>query len=139
MTLPLPLLHVITATVETAWPREGCGLIVGGVDANGDARVTSVIPSPNLAEGLDRFEVDPAVRLRVERGLVPQERLIGHFHSHTNGKAVPSATDRGMVFEPELLWIIVGVQDGKAVETRAYQFDVVGKKFNEFEIRSYAD
>jgi len=64
--IPAPLLALITAAAEAAYPKECCGLLAGrdrdsGGSGGGGVRVTRVEPSPNLTEGdpRDSFLVDP--------------------------------------------------------------------------------
>lgn len=120
------LLKAMADAAEAAYPAEACGLLIGR--GKGQLiRVIRVVPAANLlADTNDRFELDPAVRLKVERDLREtgtKDRIIGHYHSHTDGTADPSATDRAMAFEPDLAWVIVGVIDGQAVQTLAHRVD----------------
>lgn len=120
------LLKAMVDAAEAAWPTEACGLIIGR--GKGQlVRVTRVVPAANLlAETGDRFELDPAVRLRVEKELREtgtKDRIVGHYHSHTDGSTDPSATDRAMAHEPELAWVIIGVVDGQAIHTQAHRLD----------------
>ncbi|WP_083875741.1 Mov34/MPN/PAD-1 family protein [Caenispirillum salinarum] len=104
--LPGALAESIRAAARSAYPDEGCGLLVGQGE-----RVTRVVPSRNVAlRGRDRFEVDPRVRLDLMKALRgTPERLLGHWHSHPDAPAVPSATDLAQAYEPALLWLICGV------------------------------
>ena len=122
----------IQAAAAAAYPAEGCGLLAGvAADAAAEGseevtcwRVTRVVPSCNLLNQKDRFEIDPAVRFALMRDLRGgPERLIGHYHSHPDGPACPSATDRAMAFEPELIWVIVAVANGRAETIKAYRLD----------------
>ncbi len=129
--IPAPLLALITADAEAAYPKECCGLLAGqdnGSDGNGggDVRVTRVEPSPNLAEGdqLDSFLVDPKIQFDLMRDLGDgPERIIGHYHSHPDHPARPSERDRQSVFYPDHIWVIVGVEKGRAGDVMAYVFD----------------
>ncbi|MCR6632570.1 MAG: M67 family metallopeptidase [Magnetospirillum sp.] len=120
------LLKQAVDAAEAAFPAEACGLIVGR--GKGQlVRVTRVVPAANLLAATgDRFELDPAARLKLEKELREaggKDRIVGHYHSHTDGTAEPSATDRAMAFEPDLAWVIVGVLDGQAVLTQAHRLD----------------
>lgn len=119
-------LKAMADAAEAAYPAEACGLVIGR--GKGQlVRVTRLVPAANLLAGTtDRFELDPAIRLAVERELREsggKDRIIGHYHSHTDGTAEPSAADRAMAFEPELAWVIVGVVDGQAIQTLAHRLD----------------
>ena len=53
------------------------------------------------------FEIDPAALLHWHRA-VRGERLavVGHYHSHPNGLARPSATDAARAVEDGQLWVV---------------------------------
>jgi len=124
---------------EAAFPAEACGLVIGR--GKGQLiRVTRVVPAGNLlATTDDRFELDPAIRIAVEKELRDsgtKDRIVGHYHSHTDGTAEPSATDRAMAHEPELAWVIVGVLDGQAIQTLAHRMDEKRSQFRPVPIRT---
>ena len=117
-------LSEIEALAETAYPQECCGLLVGQEDENRDVRITRVVASRNISatDRDDRFEIDPQVRFDLMRELRgSSERMVGHYHSHPDHPARPSATDAEMAFEPDLIWIIAAVVKGRATETAAFQ------------------
>lgn len=124
---------------EAAFPAEACGLIIGR--GKGQLiRVTRVVPAGNLLAATDdRFELDPAIRIAVEKELRDsgtKDRIVGHYHSHTDGTADPSATDRAMAHEPELAWVIIGVLDGQALQTLAHRMDEKRGQFRPVPIRT---
>ncbi|TCS62519.1 M67 family metallopeptidase [Varunaivibrio sulfuroxidans] len=123
---------------RAAYPRECCGLLsgYGGERDDEDIHITDVTPSPNIAwenggaPSFDRFEVDPKVRFDLMRALenaaVPGDetrRLVGHYHSHPNQVAQPSPRDIDMAFEPDLIWLIVGVDARGARRPKAFRID----------------
>jgi len=112
---------VLRAACEAAWPQEGCGLLVGR--RAGDVwHIGRAEASRNLAaEPLRRFEVDPGLRFRLHRELRGgADAVIGHFHSHPSGRAEPSARDLAATHEPDLLWLIAAVDDGRLGAVRAF-------------------
>ncbi len=127
---------------EAAYPQEACGLLVGFSRADGDIEVTRVAESENVAAapGNDRFEIDPELRLRLMHeardtepaGMRGASRgIIGHYHSHPDGSARPSATDLAMVWEPGLVWLITAVIGGQAVQSTAHLLSPSGMRFND--------
>ncbi len=122
---PSDLRHIVDLC-EAAYPSEACGLLVGHDDSGAAGRtvtVSRVEPSANVSEGDKRstFEVDPALRLRLQKDLRGgPERVIGLFHSHPDSAAQPSATDLGAAWEPDLVWLVTSVIDGQAVHTSAH-------------------
>ncbi len=138
------LLATIRDLAEAAYPRESCGLLIGHSDAQ-TTTVTRIAESQNVADGPghDRFEVDPQVRFDVMRelGLIDAggavavaataERIVGHYHSHPDHPARPSETDLKMAYEPEMIWLITAVADGRAAETTAHVLDPLAGRFRE--------
>lgn len=104
------VLSDIASGAAAAYPNEGCGALLGPA---ADARhVTFTLPVPNGETGRprDRFEIAPRDYLAIEdeadrRGLA----LLGFWHSHPDGEARPSATDRAHAWEG-LLTVIVAVE-----------------------------
>lgn len=109
--LPPELLAEMRRLAEAAYPEECCGLLVGRREAEAIV-VFRLAPSPNVAEGDRRrtFEVSPQVRFDLMRELQGgAEEIVGHYHSHPDGAAEPSATDLAMAWEPDLAWVILAV------------------------------
>lgn len=86
-------------------PREACGLLFGDTDA-----ITAMQAVENVAEAPERrFEIDPRAlfaALRAER--VGGPKIVGYWHSHPSGDAMPSATDAAMAEPDGKLWLIAG-------------------------------
>ncbi len=119
----------LAALGEAAWPREACALLVG--DRN--LRVSEIVPAANVSTDPEReFELDPAVHIAVLRRLRESggtNSIIGHWHSHPNGRDEPSAKDAAMVSDPGLVWLITAVHDGRALPVRAFRAVPQGEGF----------
>lgn len=128
----------IRLIAEQSYPDEACGLLVGRDLPDGGVTVTRLVESPNIRKdrARDRFEVDPQIRISVERALRDgPDRLVGHFHSHPDHPARPSATDLEMAFEPNLIWLIVAVAAGRAGEVNGFRLNEAGARFEPLPIR----
>ena len=92
-----------------AYPNECCGLIEGADAADG-WRALAVHESPNIADDpRRRFLIDPQAQFDLMRRLRGADtRIIGCFHSHPDGEAAPSATDRAEAYESGFLYLIAG-------------------------------
>lgn len=121
-------LRTIEQAAECAYPCECCGLLIGRRSALGWLRVSAVAASANVdPRPRDRYEVDPALRLRLMRRLRDgDEAIVGHYHSHPDAPAVPSAHDIAMAFEPQLIWLIVSVDRGRAGPLAAFRCEAAG-------------
>lgn len=106
------LIEAMMKAARAALPEECCGLLVGRGD-----RVTRLVPAANVHETPRRFfTIDPAVQfatLRELRGLRNGEEVIGHYHSHPDGPAEPSARDLAEAHDAEALWIVVDPRKGE--------------------------
>ncbi|NQU59901.1 MAG: M67 family metallopeptidase [Rhodospirillales bacterium] len=137
--IPDALVAAICGAAEGTYPEECCGLLIGHKDNGGKFTVSEIAASPNVAKGdhKDRFEVHPQVRFDVMRKLGDgPEQIIGHYHSHPDHAGEPSATDLEMAFEPEMVWLIVAVQNGLAQRPRAHIVDPATTRFREIEVHT---
>lgn len=94
------LLEAAAASPEA----EVCGLLTGT-----PGTVTHAELARNVAPRPERgFEIDPATLLRVHREARGRgEAVVGHYHSHPNGRAEPSRTDAARALRDGQLWVIV--------------------------------
>lgn len=123
-----PVLHLsgadlarIEAAAQSGLPRESCGLLLGEPVQEG-WRVTGIEESRNIAppDRHDRFEVDPALLLRIQKSArAGGARMIGVYHSHPGGGAEPSPTDLAAAWQTGMIWLITGLEKDRA-ETRAW-------------------
>lgn len=97
----------VLEAAEAAAPLEACGLLLGRNNPGGIC-LRRCVPSPNLApDPIRRFEVDPAVRLRLQsESREGGDPVLGVYHSHPAGRPEPSETDRRFLLEPGLVWLI---------------------------------
>ena len=122
---------MLAGLAEAAFPREACALLVGMEQGGGIVEVQRVVPAQNVAAEPERgFEIDPAAHIALLRDLrdshaaesVMGPSIVGHWHSHPNGRAEPSATDAAMIFDPKLVWLISAVDAaGRAQPPRAFR------------------
>src|SRR5262249_46551282 len=126
--LPDDLAAQLLIAAARAYPKEACGL-VEGTDSQQGWIVTALHETANLAENPVRhFLIDPQMQFDLMRGLRGKDsRIIGCFHSHPNGVAEPSATDRAEAYETDFLYLIAGGAPDAGFTLRAYVFcDVDG-------------
>lgn len=104
------------------WPEEACALLVGVEHADGRRKITRIELARNIAEDPRRyFEVDPASRIRLEKELrQKEERILGLFHSHPDGVALPSDTDAQRIYEKDLSWLIAAAGKDGITEIGAF-------------------
>ena len=126
--LPPDVLRDISLQAAASYPHEACGALVGAGD---DIALSFPLPNRDALAPEVGFAVDPKDYLRVEaeaeaRGL----SLLGFWHSHPDGLALPSATDRAYAWEG-LLTVIVSVTHGTPEEISAWRLDGRDAPFRE--------
>jgi len=116
----------ILAHARQAHPEECCGLIVGQDDV-----VERLLPSDNVSNGdkTNSFEIDARMRFKLIRE-TGERSMMGFYHSHPNGVPYPSDTDKAMVYEPELIWVIATLD-----EVKAFRFFEAKQDFEEIPIQ----
>lgn len=128
--LASPLRRALVEHARDTWPEEACGLLVGVGGAPREAvRLTNCASDP-----LRRYALDPLEYMRVEhaaerRGL----GVVGVWHSHPDGGAEPSETDRRAAW-PGWLYIIVGLQGDGPHRIRGWR--LVANEFVEEELHA---
>lgn len=115
--IPELVVSAMWAHAQTAVPDEACGLLAGR-----DSAVRMAYCLTNIAASPSRYTVDPTGHFGA---LQHAERngwdLIGVFHSHPHGPAVPSATDIAGALEPGWHYLILGFAGRRRGELRAYR------------------
>ena len=102
------VLETLRAETSAAHPRECCGLLLGVGET-----IAIAVPCANVAaDPLCHFEIDPAALIAAHR----TEReggalVVGYYHSHPDGRAVPSATDRASAARDGRVWAIIAGTD----------------------------
>lgn len=137
LVVPRAVLAAVERAAEAAYPEETCGLLAGRRDGPEGLVITGFRSSANVAatDRRDTFEVDPAVRFALMRDLEGTgTEIVGHYHSHPDHPPVPSAQDLEHAYEPELVWLITTVAQGRAGMTRAFAVAPDGSCFIALEI-----
>ena len=107
-----------------AFPAECCGLLLGRVGSGEAVRIGWVEPCVNQAHDQHcRFTISPdallaAYRWARDRG----EQVVGTYHSHPQGAAVPSDIDRESAW-PGASYLIVGLGKEGIRERRSWRLD----------------
>jgi proteasome lid subunit RPN8/RPN11 len=126
----------IEAHGERTFPHECGGMIIGRFETD-KKTVVELLPMENAmaeSEQHNRVLILPKDVLRAERYARSQKLdVIGYYHSHPDHPAIPSQFDLDHAL-PVWTYIIVSVEDGKAVDVRAWEMENDRSKFNEEEI-----
>lgn len=104
-------IHAMVQHCNSCLPEEASGL-VGGRRVDGNALSEVIIPVVNVLHSPVRYRMESRGQIQA---LVELERrgldLIGIFHSHPSGPAIPSPTDVAEFQYPGVLSIILSPSD----------------------------
>ncbi len=116
-------LLVLRQHVESLYPEEACGGLLGSGAGPENLTVREAAPLPNaqVAERRRRYLLEPEDVLRLERraeaaGL----QVVGFYHSHPDAAARPSEFDLEHAW-PWYVYLIVEVDEGRAGAMSAWR------------------
>lgn len=115
----------IAALGEAAYPYEGCGLLLGRLDANRNM-VEALFSVENHwevdEEKRERFLITPEAMFQAEMAAMRQDLdIVGIFHSHPDHPAVASPRDLAWATWPGYSYLITEVRGGQAKASRSWQ------------------
>ena len=127
MRLPEAYLREMLSHAREGKPNEVCGLIAGR-----DGRATKLYRTTNNdSTPRVRYNVDPLELLSAFREMESKGwSLMAIYHSHPATEAYPSATDIGLAYYPESVYIIASLADAEAPAVRAFRM-ASGRVFEE--------
>lgn len=106
------LVQAIIDAAREGLPNEACGLLVGRAYAAEGGSATRYVPLTNAAASPYRYLIDPQEQLRVWLELEDANEVPWAIvHSHVASPAVPSATDVGLAYFPDSLYVICSLAD----------------------------
>jgi [CysO sulfur-carrier protein]-S-L-cysteine hydrolase len=113
--LPRAIADAVTAHARAELPNEACGLVIGSAPAAAGGLAVRYEACRNVAASPVRYTIHPD---DVARHLIAaddaDEVLWGIVHSHVRTAAVPSATDVGLAFYPDALYLLVSLAGDQA-------------------------
>jgi proteasome lid subunit RPN8/RPN11 len=128
------LIEEIGKQGEEGYPYEICGFMLGNIDYQNNIREVKEIfqvENQNKERANDRFEISPKDYLKVEnyaesKGL----QIVGIYHTHPDHPDRPSKTDLAFA-QPDMSYIIMSVNNGKAENWRSWELDLEEEEFKE--------
>lgn len=150
--IPEELLHEVYRHARREFPRECCGWLAGARD---DVRISKIRPcrnvqgrpeaqcsSENELHGVvDRtaetaYVIGGAELLELVRALDGPEPPRIFYHSHPNGRAYFSDTDRKVAMDPwdegpnyPMAQLVVGIDQERVVEAKLFSWDESAQEF----------
>ena len=128
------------------YPNECCGWLVGSKNGDGVERVRRAVnaydpsshPTAPDRTAETAYVIDGEDLLELNRSLDGEEPPRVIYHSHPNGRAYFSETDRRVATDPwsdgpayPVQQLVVGIDDRRVVEARLFEWDDSTKDFVE--------
>lgn len=106
---------------EATYPHECCGFLLGRLEENRRVVVqTQRAQNQRDDSPQNRYQISPQDYMRADRAAREAGLdIVGFYHSHPDHPARPSQFDLDNAW-PELVYVIVAVNQGKAGETAAW-------------------
>jgi proteasome lid subunit RPN8/RPN11 len=121
-------MDAVRAHGAEGYPHEICGVLVG---PRGGRTATEAKRARNLIveRSRDRYEIDPADHLRIQREAdADGHDIIGYYHSHPDHPAQASRFDTERAWSG-YVYVIVSVADGRPVDANAFVAENDGGPF----------
>ena len=117
ITLNKTIKNQILNHAKDCYPKECCGLIVGG----------QYVACNNLATDSAQFYLDPNDWINAEK----QGEIQAIVHSHPDGSSEPSQVDKAQMPLHGLPWVIVGYPQGDFAvhEAQDYTAPLLGREY----------
>jgi proteasome lid subunit RPN8/RPN11 len=117
MKISRQLLDQIHRHLESGYPNESCGVMLGK-----DGVVTEIVSADNQRtdSARNRYLIDPLAYIKIERDADKRGlQVLGIYHSHPDVAARPSQFDLDHAW-PNFSYLIVSVCKDKAVESNSW-------------------
>jgi proteasome lid subunit RPN8/RPN11 len=105
--IPQRIIDEMIAQARKELPDEACGLLVGKGN-----EVLQCYPLTNIDHSPEHFSFDPKEQFGVLKEARKEGReILANYHSHPESPARPSEEDIRLAFDPDIIYIIVSLQD----------------------------
>src|SRR5262249_15910589 len=134
--IPSAVLREIYDHMESSYPYECCGLMVGTLE--GDKKTVHTFRkcrNLNTERAHDRYELDPLCWLKTQREFEDSPwDIIGIYHSHPDHPSRASQTDTDRALDAQAAvysFVIVSVQKGTVASAQSWVLNEAEKRFYE--------
>ncbi|MDZ7269845.1 MAG: M67 family metallopeptidase [candidate division KSB1 bacterium] len=126
------VLAALGQQAEAAFPQECCGLLLGRRTEAGWHIVSAQALRNASRQPEQGFEFDAVEQLRAYRAAdAAGWEILGHYHSHPNGRRQPSPTDLRFAVErsDHGLWLILAVGQARFLDASLWRLHQEGAAF----------
>lgn len=105
--------------LQDEYPLEGCGILAGKA-----GEIAHLYPIANKLHSPTAYEMDPQQQLAAMLDIEDNDwEMTAVYHSHPQGPQTPSATDIAQAYYPDVIQVIVSLQDRSRPIMRGFLID----------------
>ncbi len=119
--IPRPQYQALVHQLHAVYPQEGCGFLAGHCSPEGIGQVKHCYPVENALHSEWAFFMHPPQMVETILAVEAEAMvLLAVYHSHPRSAAAPSATDIAQVYDPDMVQLIVSLEDLLRPQSRAF-------------------
>jgi len=108
--IPTNIFEQMVAQAKALAPIEACGILAGK-----DNKAEKLFEMTNADNRSDHFMMEPKEQFTVVKNIRSADlEMLAIYHSHPETPARPSAEDIRLALTPDVIYVIVSLQDAKA-------------------------
>jgi len=114
--IPKVIFEQMIAQVKAEASIEACGILAGSY-----SRVEKLYKMTNADKSSDHFMMEPAEQFKVVKDIRSAGlKMLAIYHSHPQTPARPSAEDIRLALTPDVIYVIVSLQDAKCPNVKGF-------------------
>lgn len=114
--IPNNIFEQMLEQAKSEAPVEACGILAGN-----DSRIKKLYSMANADKSSDHFMMKPKEQFKVVKDIRSAGlEMLAIYHSHPASSARPSAEDIKLAFTPDVIYVIVSLQDANAPAVKGF-------------------
>jgi proteasome lid subunit RPN8/RPN11 len=114
--IPTNIFERMVAQAKALAPIEACGILAGK-----DDKAEKLFEMTNADDRSDHFMMEPKEQFTVVKNIRSADlEMLAIYHSHPETPARPSAEDIRLALTPDVIYVIVSLQDAKVPAVKGF-------------------
>lgn len=114
--IPTNIFERMVAQAKALAPIEACGILAGK-----DNKAEKLFEMTNADNRSDHFMMEPKEQFTVVKNIRSADlEMLAIYHSHPETPARPSAEDIRLALTPDVIYVIVSLQDAKVPAVKGF-------------------
>lgn len=119
MSIPSEMFEEMVAQARAEAPLEACGILAGRAQ-----QAEQLYTMNNIDQSAEHFMMDPREQFAVVKDMRARGlHMLAIYHSHPASPARPSDEDVRLALTPEVLYVILSLQNASRPDIKAYRIN----------------